>query len=240
LVTNAGDGSVSVLDARSGQVLRTTSVGQSPVAVAVAASLKHVFVANGGLWHNGLQVTPGSTSVLDERSGAVVHTVPVGGSPGPLAVDERTGYVFVANQDDNSVSLVDAASRRVVRTVALGLPLRAIAVDQRRGCVVVLTSDEFVPGASAGRVQVLDGRTGRLLHTAAVGADAGALALDERTGQVFATAMNVYGMPAGSDHTRWLRRWLRRWLPRSWVSRLLPPAPTTGTVTMLDLARVSA
>src|SRR5437764_824264 len=89
-VTNAGDDSVSVLDARSGQVLRTTSVGQSPLAVAVVASLKHVFVANGGLWHNGHQVTPGGVSVLDERSGAVVHAVPVGGSPGPLVVHERT------------------------------------------------------------------------------------------------------------------------------------------------------
>ena len=65
---------------------------------------------------------------------------------------------------------------------------------------------------------------------------------DERTGQVFATAMNAYGMPAGSDTTRLARAWLRRWLPWSWVSRLLQlvPAPTTGTVTMLALAPVSA
>jgi hypothetical protein len=52
--------------------------------------------------------------------------------------------------------------------------------------------------------------------------------------------MNVYGLPAGSDNARWLRTWLRGWLPWFWVSRLLPPAATTGTVTMLDLARVSA
>src|ERR687887_75200 len=44
-VTNAGDDSVSVLDARSGRVLRTISVGQSPLAVAVVESLQHVFVA---------------------------------------------------------------------------------------------------------------------------------------------------------------------------------------------------
>src|SRR5918912_625156 len=109
--------------------------------------------------------------------------------------------------------MVDAASGRIVRTVPLALPPRAIAVDPRRGRVVVLTSEEFVPAAPAGQVQVLDGRTGRLLHTAPVGADATALALDERTGKVFATAMNVYGQPAGSDTTRWLRAWLRRWLP---------------------------
>jgi YVTN family beta-propeller protein len=235
-VTSAAGDSVSVLDARSGQVLRTTSVGQGPLAVAVVASLQRIFVANAALWRSTYQVTRGTVSVLDEHTGAVVHTVPVGLHPCALAVDERSGHVLVANDVDRSVSMVDAASGRVVRTVPLALPPRAIAVDPRRGRVVVLTSEEFVPTAPAGQVQVLDERTGRLLHTVAVGADASALAVDERTGKVFATAMNVYGRPAGSDN----RRWLRRWLPWSWLSRLLPPAPTTGTVTMLDLARVSA
>jgi YVTN family beta-propeller protein len=82
-VTNAGDASVSVLDAHGGHVLRTTSVSQGPLAVAVVASLQHVFVANRGLWHNGLQVTRGAVSMLDGYTGAVVHTVPVGGSPVP-------------------------------------------------------------------------------------------------------------------------------------------------------------
>jgi DNA-binding beta-propeller fold protein YncE len=172
----------------------------------------------------------------------VVRTVAVGQAPGALAVDARTGDIVVANAYYNSVSLVDAASGRVVRTVPLALPPRAIAVDQRRDHIVVLTSEEFVPAAPAGQVQVLEGRTGRLLHTAAVGADASALALDEHTGKVFATALNVYDLPDGADNRRRLRTWLRRWLPWSWVSRLLPPvpAPTTGTVTMLDLARVPA
>ena len=115
-------------------------------------------------------------------------------------------------------------------------------MDQRRGRVVMLTSEELVPSAPVGQVQVLDGRTGRLLHTVAVGADASALALDEHTGKVFVTALNVDELPAGADNTAPLRTWLGRWLPRRWVSRLLPPAPaaTTGTVTMLDLARVPA
>jgi hypothetical protein len=106
----------------------------------------------------------------------------------------------------------------------------------------VLTRAEFVPAAPASRVHVLDGRTGGLLHTVAVGADASALAVDGRTGTVFATAMNVDGTSAVSDSTAPPRIWLRRWLPWSWILRLLPPAPitTTGTVTMLDLARVSA
>src|SRR5438067_11330371 len=37
-----------------------------------------------------------------------------------------------------------------------------------------------------------------------------------------------------------LRTWLRRLVPQPRVSRLLPPATTTGTVTMLDLWRVTS
>jgi hypothetical protein len=103
---------------------------------------------------------------------AALASVLVSWNPGPIAVDEQTGFACVANEDDDSVSIVDV----------------------------------------------------------------------ERSGKVFASAMNVYGKPAVSDSTTLLRIWLRRWLPWSWVSRLLPPAPaaTTGTVTMRDLAWLSA
>jgi hypothetical protein len=155
-------------------------------------------------------------------------------------VDTRTGTIVVAHPDDASVSLVEAASGRGLRTVPVGLPPLALAVDQRRGRIVVLTTASLSASGRVDQVQVLEGRTGRLLRTVAVGTDASAVALDECTGQVFATAINVNAMPAGSDTTGPLRVWLGRWLPRRWVPQLLPPAPvtTTGTVSMLDLSRL--
>ena len=135
--------------------------------------------------------------------------------------------------------LEDSAGLRLRPESAAGGAV-GIIVDERRDATRFILREVLGVAAPASRVQVLDGRTGRLLHTVPVGADATALAVDERTGKVFAAAMNVYGLPAGSDNRRWLRAWLPRWLPWSWVSRLLPPAPapTTGTVTMLDLSRL--
>jgi DNA-binding beta-propeller fold protein YncE len=225
-----------VLDAGSGTIVRTVPVGTLAGAIAVDERTGQAFVSN---------TLDRTLLVLDGRTASVLRTVAVPWAPGALAVDERRGDLVVAHAYDNGVSLLDAASGRVVRTVAVPWAPRALAVDQRRGRVVVLTSEERVPSAPVGQVQMLDGQTGQLLHTVAVGADARALALDERTGDAFVTAvtaMNGYGMPAGSDKTRLVRAWLRRWLPWFWVSRLLPPvpAPTTGMVTMFDLSRLSA
>jgi YVTN family beta-propeller protein len=45
-VVNQGASSVSVLDTRSGAVMRTLAVGRLPVAVAVDVSTHHAFVLN--------------------------------------------------------------------------------------------------------------------------------------------------------------------------------------------------
>src|SRR5439155_5099617 len=88
-------GTVSLLDARSGTVLRSVVVGAGEHAIALDERAADAVVSNSN---------DGTVSVLDARTGAVVHTVAVGAHPGALAADERTGHVFVANRDDNSVS----------------------------------------------------------------------------------------------------------------------------------------
>jgi YVTN family beta-propeller protein len=108
-VVNAGSGTVSVLDARSGIVLHTSADPLAPRTVAVDEKTGRVFVANGaGPPGQGNVTVGGSVSVLDARSGAVLSTVPVGLAPFALAVDEKHGLVFVANQRDNNVSVLDA------------------------------------------------------------------------------------------------------------------------------------
>jgi YVTN family beta-propeller protein len=46
-------------------------------------------------------------------------------------VDERSGYVFVANSGEATVSMLDARTGTVVHTVAVGLHPCALAVDAR-------------------------------------------------------------------------------------------------------------
>jgi DNA-binding beta-propeller fold protein YncE len=93
-----GHGSVVMLDARNGSVLRSVPVGIGPGAMAVDARHHHLLVTNvGAMDSTGTPLGPGGVSVLDTRSGAVLRTVPVGLAPGDVAVDERAGRAFVLN-----------------------------------------------------------------------------------------------------------------------------------------------
>jgi DNA-binding beta-propeller fold protein YncE len=95
---STGHGSVVMLDARRGSVIRSVPVGIGPGAMAVDARRHHLLVTNVGAMDSaGNPLGPGRVSVLDTRSGAVLRTVPVGLAPGDVAVDERAGRALVLN-----------------------------------------------------------------------------------------------------------------------------------------------
>jgi YVTN family beta-propeller protein len=133
-----------------------------------------------------------TVSVLDAWGGAVLPTVPMGqpdhspvGRQGALAVDARTGRVFVTTMASSTVHVLDARSGAVLGTVAVGVGPDAVAMDDASGRVVVATSYDH-------RVSILDARTGRVQHTVvlhqgasldAVLTEAMAVAVDRRTGR---------------------------------------------------------
>jgi YVTN family beta-propeller protein len=219
-----GRGSVAVLDARAGTLLRTVTAGTDPTAVAVAAQRGRVFVLNQG---------DNSVSLLDAASGRVLHTVAVGRFPLALTVDAPTGHAFVANYRSHTVSVLDGAGGRVVHTVAVPGRPWAVAVDARRRRAFVLT--HVAADGSAGRVEVLEAGTGRLRLSVAVGPLPLAVAVDVRTDRVFVVSSGG----AGRTRDPWgvvpgvpqLRRWLP-WLPLR--SRSSEP----GSVSVLDAIRV--
>jgi YVTN family beta-propeller protein len=105
-----GDGRVTMLDARSGQVVRFVRVDKNPRALAADTHTGRVFVVDvGPTDQSSNTVGVGRVRVLDAESGRVLNTVPVGQSPGAIAIDERFGHVFVTNYHDGTVSVLDAS-----------------------------------------------------------------------------------------------------------------------------------
>src|SRR5438067_1266878 len=114
-VTNALDDSLSLLDARSGRVLRTIPLGFTPTALAVDEHTDRVFFLAEA---PGFQPFPTVVRLLDARAGTVLHTVPVGLAATAIAVAERTGRAFAANSHESTLRVLDGRTAEVVRTVA--------------------------------------------------------------------------------------------------------------------------
>lgn len=79
----------------------------------------------------------GSVAVFDTRTGALVRTIPVGRRPQALAIDERTGRVFVANAGDGAVAVYDPRTGHLIKTIAVGGSPLSLEIDQQSGQAAV-------------------------------------------------------------------------------------------------------
>lgn len=199
-----GPGSVRMLDARRGTLLRRVSVGLQPCAMAVDVRTRRGFIVN---------YLSNTVSVLDTRTGTIMGTVAVGHGPVAAAVDEQTGRVFVVNGTSRTISMLNANTGRVLRTIGLRFPI-ALAVDPTASRVIVAGS------APSSTVSVLDSRSGMLLTTLKVGGDPTGVAVDARTHRAFVTS-------TGTQKSNWLHDLGHGQL--SWAGEY-----DNGNVTVLD------
>jgi len=111
-----------------GRVQRAGRVGPTPLTVAVDARRARAFVLDGGAYVEGNPSGEGAVSVLDERTGRVLRTIPVGAAPSAIAEDAPAGLVVVANRGAGTVSVLDArdgAQRGVIQVGGNRRPWRS-------------------------------------------------------------------------------------------------------------------
>ena len=153
-VANSGDNTVSVIDgatcnstrpAGCSQTPPTVAVGSGPSGVAVDQATNTVYVTNNNT--NTLSMIDGATCNGADQGGCTqtAGTVTVGNSPYPIAVDQRTGAVYVGNDGDSTLSVINgttcnatdtAGCRKLITVPVEQLPF-GIAVDQRTGAAYV-------------------------------------------------------------------------------------------------------
>jgi len=207
-----GDKSVSALDARTGRLLYTVPSGGASQQVVVNTRTGRIFVSNWG----DFAVSPrrpdvdvfkgGNTvTVIDTRTGRHVGTIHVNGNPSTMAVDERTGRVFVYSDGDSFpgytklVSTLNGMSGRLLRTVVVAHDPRGRNPSQGAGNIVVdeQSGRVFVSSAYADSVSMLDATSGRLLRTVG-GTQPGPMAVDTHTRRVFVLNGGGGGTPNGA------------------------------------------
>lgn len=121
-----------------------------------------------------------AVTVYSSRSGRLVRQLTVGSHPAALALDRRSGHIFITA--DNTISMIDARSGAVVRTIPTSQYAGAVVVSASTGRAFATA---FGENGSVDSLYVIDTASGRLLNKIALNGCPGALAVDERTGRVF-------------------------------------------------------
>jgi YVTN family beta-propeller protein len=144
-VSSAEKGSVSRIDARTGEVVE--SIGIPKVAEGLA-------LGGGFLWITSPALTrlqgPETVARLDLRTGNVVSRIPVGRTP--LFTTFGDGAVWVANYDDDTVSVIRPGSSKA-ETINVGDGPLGIATGFNSVWVICYFDNQLVR---------IDSRTGRI------------------------------------------------------------------------------
>lgn len=173
-----GAGSLHILDAGTGRVLRSVSVGiLAPGQVlAVDGRRGRAFVLDQGLPGTASTGQQARLNVIDDAAGRVLRTISVGLTGAPsysqaVAVDVQTGRVFVSNEQDNTVRVFEAATGRPLGTATVDAGARSMVIAERDRQVFLDNGD------------VLD-QTGVVTSTIPVSDNIEAIAIDQRAGRV--------------------------------------------------------
>lgn len=218
-VTRYGLGSVSVLDATTGRLLRTTPVGDGPLELLVDERRGHVLVTTNsypfGFFMPGVPQLHDAVRVLSAHTGALLHTivVPKGVVFGPrqLALDPTSGDLFtLGGSDITSCRRVNVCVTRIDTTTGAvratfsppiksedSLEITTLALDPRAGRLLVHVSD----GRGFNYLVVFATTTGRALMTTPLGGGPlVALVVDPRQGRaVVVSPPDIYGDLSLSD-----------------------------------------
>src|SRR5665213_2789504 len=116
----AGGANLWEVDAAADRIASLTASGTTAVAANPATHRVYVTSDTG---------PTGTLSVIDESTGALIATVPVGKVPKGVAVDTSANVIYATNGADNTVSVIDGTTNTVTATVPTGRTPRAITVD---------------------------------------------------------------------------------------------------------------
>ena len=156
VVTNMGDGTLSVIDLQTRQLARTIEVGGTPAGPAIEPSRDEVVYSD----------KADNTMVIWSlrTGGGEVARLPVGANPSCVALNDDAHVAVAANIGDNSVSVINLLTRTVTHTIPVGpFPICMHDSINPEDMTALVTS------AEDGTLQLLDIAVGTVLNTIPVG-----------------------------------------------------------------------
>jgi YVTN family beta-propeller protein len=189
-VANAGDGTVSVLDAASDQVVATIPVGSHPYSIAANSATGKVYVTH--TFGDQLTIIDGANNIAtDSKTGSadliaidakrnIIHLLgygsavksvdgsslkltehPAGRHAWALTLNDATGAVYVTRIEDAEVAFVSAQPAQATAFAAGAIPC-SIAINPKQNILYVANSGDNT-------VTAINGDSSSTIATIAVG-----------------------------------------------------------------------
>jgi YVTN family beta-propeller protein len=187
-VSNFNSNTVSVFSGKDNTLVATVPVGNGPAGVKVNSLANLIYISN---------LSSGTISVIDGSTDTVskTYTLPVGASPGNIALDPVSNQLFLTDGFNLVVYAVDAASGKLLQTIAGGkVPFKAPSgVAMFQPGKTILVSDNSSLNAVVEFSQTTYGATAGLTGgSAPVG-----IVVNRKTGKVYVAesgngTVNVY------------------------------------------------
>jgi len=118
------------------------------------------------LWGMALDEASGVLYVTASGSGQLLavgqQKYSVGAIPCAVAVNSKTGMIYVVNYGDDSVTVIDGGRRVVAGTIKVGHGPQAVAVDSRADRI-------YVANTHSDSVTIIDGRGNQVIATVPAG-----------------------------------------------------------------------
>src|SRR5579862_419670 len=111
---------VRVVDARSGQIVGSVTVGRAPRGIAMSADGRQLYVTN---------ASSDTVSVIDAVALKVAQTLPTGFEPAGVVVDRKGTTLYVANRLSGDISVIDLATGQETRRLLAGRGASYLAIS---------------------------------------------------------------------------------------------------------------
>jgi YVTN family beta-propeller protein len=164
---NASGHNLSVYNPSTKRVVTKVQLPNTPSLLTYGASPSRVYVA-----------IDGNVSVVSTASEKVVKSFPVTRQPDGLAVDSKTGDLYISDYVDNNVSVVNTTSYKVVASTLLGASPYDMAYDPANGRL-------YLGDLESSQLIVVNATTDRVLGYVPLGTTPYGIAYDPLTKDIY-------------------------------------------------------
>jgi DNA-binding beta-propeller fold protein YncE len=153
MVTNGGDNTAGIFNAKTGAPVAVVKTGEKPDAAMFDRASGLAVVMN---------AKSGSLTLIDPKTHAAVGEIAVGGSL-ELGAELGGGRIAVNVEDRNEVAIVDLKARTVLHHIAL------TGCDGPTGIAYLAVSGRILSACANGVAAITDPQAGRMVKTLPIG-----------------------------------------------------------------------